>query len=121
MNIAQVYPLKTLAEKFNGLGDPWTLLFEMAQNRAREAGYPDDLVPFWVFPDGPDKIRRHTPVYPFSKDAERIDHLKKALVTYRMVLGQPRQEDLVNFLQQRFEKDIDRNELLNYRIDLSPH
>jgi hypothetical protein len=120
-NIAQRYPLHTLVGKLNGSGDPWAILFEMAQNDAKEAGYPDELVPFWVFPEGQHKIRRHTPVYPFSKDAERIDILKNGLVTYRMVLGQPRQEDLVNFLQQRFDEGLDINELLKYRIDLSPN
>ena len=120
-NIAQRYPLHTLVGKLNGSGDPWAILFEMAQNDAKEAGDPDELVPFWVFPEGQHKIRRHTPVYPFSKDAERIDILKNGLVTYRMVLGQPRQEDLVNFLQQRFDEGLDINELLKYRIDLSPN
>ena len=120
-NIAQRYPLHTLVGKLNGSGDPWATLFEMAQNDAKEAGYPDELVPFWVFPEGQHKIRRHTPVYPFSKDAERIDILKNGLVTYRMVLGQPRQEDFVNFLQQRFDEGLDINELLKYRIDLAPN
>jgi hypothetical protein len=120
-NIAQRYPLHTLVGKLNGSGDPWAILFEMAQNDAKEAGYPDELVPFWVFPEGQHKIRRHTPVYPFSKDAERIDILKNGLVTYRMVLGQPRQEDLVNFLQQRFDEGLAINELLKFRIDLSPN
>jgi hypothetical protein len=120
-NIAQRYPLHTLVGKLNGSGDPWAILFEMAHNDAKKAGYPDELVPFWVFPDGQHKIRRHTPVYPFSKDAERIDILKNGLVTYRMVLGQPRQEDLVNFLQQRVDEGLDIKELLKYRVDLSPN
>jgi hypothetical protein len=92
----------------------------MAQNDAKKDGHPDELVPFWVFPEGLHKIRRHTPVYPFSKDAERIDILKNGLVTYRMVLGQPRQEDLVDFLRQRIEEGMDPNEFSKYRIDLSP-
>jgi len=120
-NIAQKYPLHTLVGKLKDSGDPWSILFEMAQNDAKEAGYTDGLVPFWVFPEGRHKIRRHTAVYPFSKDAERIDILKNGLVTYRMVLGQPRQEDLVNFLQQRINDGFDINDLLKYRIDLSPH
>jgi hypothetical protein len=119
-NIAQTYPLHSLVGKFNGSGDPWALLFEMAHNVAREAGHSDDLVPYWVFPGGVHKIRRHTPAYPFSKDAEHIDNLKKSLVTYRMVLGQPRQEDLVAFLQQQFDKGLDPDEFLKYRIDLAP-
>jgi hypothetical protein len=37
-----------------------------------------------------------------------------------MVLGQPRQEDLVDFLRQRIEEGMDPNEFSKYRIDLSP-
>jgi len=38
-----------------------------------------------------------------------------------MVFGQPRQEDLVQFLQNQSEQQlIDLDELLKYRIDLSP-
>jgi hypothetical protein len=120
LNIAQRYPLRTLAGKTNGLGDPWALLFQSAQNDAREAGNPDDLVPFWIFPEGNYKICRHVPMFPFSKDVERYETLKNNLVTYRMVLGQPRQEDLVNFLQQRFEEGFNSDEFLKFRIDLTP-
>lgn len=92
----------------------------MAHEAAMEDGNLDEIVPYWVFPEGNFKIRRHVPMYPFNKDIERYETLKNSLVTYRMVLGQPRQEDLVNFLQQRFDEGIDVDEYLKCRIDLTP-
>ena len=56
---------------------------------------------------------------PFSKEIERNETLKNYIVSYRMVLGQPRKEDLVDFLQQRFEEVIDVDEYLKCRIDLT--
>ena len=41
-------------------------------------------------------------------------------VAYLMVLGQPRQEDLVNFLQKRFEDEVNPENFLMFRIDLTP-
>jgi hypothetical protein len=37
-----------------------------------------------------------------------------------MVLGQPRQQDLVEYLQQRFQSGIDPEEFSKFRVDLSP-
>ena len=42
------------------------------------------------------------------------------LVAYRMVLGQPRQEDLVNFLSRRLEEEKGQGMFKDWRIDLSP-
>ena len=49
-----------------------------------------------------------------------MDTVLKTLVAYRMVFGQPRQEDLVKYLQNRMEQEVDPDQLLKYRIDLSP-
>jgi hypothetical protein len=65
-------------------------------------------------------VERHVPAYPLSKDALRLERLRKALVLYRMVFGQARQEELLGFLQQR----VPEAELLDLaarlRIDLTP-
>jgi hypothetical protein len=37
-----------------------------------------------------------------------------------MVLGQPRQEDLVKYLESRLGSDLEPDDLLKYRIDLTP-
>jgi hypothetical protein len=57
---------------------------------------------------------------PFSKDIERDETLINCIVSYRMVLRPPMQEDLVDFLSLRFEEGIDVDEYLKCRIDLTP-
>jgi hypothetical protein len=66
------------------------------------------------------KVIRYIPVMPLSRDRERLSSLSKALIAYRMVMGQPRQEDLVYYLQKRFEAGLNAEEFLKYKIDLSP-
>ncbi|SPD74790.1 conserved hypothetical protein [uncultured Desulfobacterium sp.] len=120
-NISYNYPLSNLVEEELFLKDPWALLFDLAKKDALKKGFNDELVPFWIYPNGQYKIRRYAPVFPFSKETDRMQALRKSLVTYRMVLGQSRQEDLVNYLNQKFEKEsLDQNDFLKYRIDLSP-
>ena len=66
------------------------------------------------------KIERYVPCLPLSRDIERLKDLKNTLVAYRMVFGQPRQEDLVEFLKKYLDQDEIRREIENFRIDLSP-
>jgi len=102
-----------------GADDPWAAAFALAC--ADRAAEDCDLVPFWVYPiDGGVSVERHAPAYPLSKDALRLERLRKALVLYRMVFGQARQEELLGFLQDR----VPEAELLGLaaklRIDLTP-
>ena len=100
-----------------GSSDVWRALFEAAR-----AGSSDGrgLVPYWLFPvaDGA-HIERHVPALPLSWDASQLQALKRSLAVYRMVFGQPRQDDLVAFLLERVppEKLEEIEPLL--RIDLS--
>ena len=69
---------------------------------------------------GTSKIERHVPAIPLSKEVSQFAELKKSLVLYRMVFGQNRQEDLINYLQQQ-ASDVELQELAQAcRIDLSP-
>jgi len=98
--------------------DPWNELFELARQQ-RQPGQ-NDLVPYWLF-DGPCAIERHVPCLPFSRETRRIEELKHALVLYRMVFGQPRQEDLLDFLRRRFSDPGQAAKAASVlRIDLSP-
>lgn len=117
-NIAKHFGLAKLRDNRSNL-DPWDFLFQQAVNsRPKDR---DDIVPFWIFETKNGfKIDRHIPCMPLSRDIERLMDLKRTLVTYRMVFGQPRQEDLVEFLKRIMdEKDI-LNEIVDFRIDLSP-
>ena len=46
------------------------------------------------------KIERFVPLYPFSKDIEKFNNLIKILTFYRLTFGQPRQEELVEALDE---------------------
>jgi hypothetical protein len=118
-NIAKAFPLSQVATA-HPLCDPWATAFDAAR-QARHAE-SDDLVPYWIFEtDGGEQVYRHIPILPLSKDCEHLDELRLALAAYRLVLGQPRQEDLLAWICRHVRKDEDREHMLaNLRIDLSP-
>jgi hypothetical protein len=118
-NVSRAFPLSALKTFDLKLKDPWEVMFRLALKNRQEG--LNDLVPYWIYEveDGY-SIRRHVPTFPLSSDREHLENLRKTLVAYRMVLGQPRQEDLVHYLQMRFEEGVDPNEFLKFRIDLSP-
>ena len=116
-NLAEHYGLSALAARVQPLDDPWAYLFAQAeQDRCEDT----DLIPYWIYEKGKSKIERHVPALPLSREWEQLENLKKALVVYRMVFGQPRQEDLLNFLQSRLSGDVRIEDVLKYRIDLTP-
>jgi hypothetical protein len=113
---------KNLAARYGLLAtaaapDPWDALF--ARAAADRGTASSDLVPYWVF-DGPWKIERHVPLFPLSRDASRFEDLKRSLTVYRLVFGQPRQEDLLGFLKARVGSETSLERLLTYRINLTP-
>lgn len=97
--------------------DPWESLFSIA--RTQRAAGTNDLVPYWVFNgNGKFKIRRYIPALPLSRERAASVRLRAALGAYRLVFGQPRQEDLLAFLQSAHaQRDIAAD---LYSIDLSP-
>ena len=117
-NIAKHFGLKKLRENRYEM-DPWAFLFKQAViGRPKKK---DDIVPFWVFETKNGyKIERHIPCLPLSRDIERLKELKDTLVAYRMVFGQPRQEDLVEFLKRFMGQEEMCKEIKNFQIDLSP-
>ncbi|MFP4038045.1 MAG: helicase-related protein, partial [Desulfobacteraceae bacterium] len=117
-NLARVFPLGSLDGE-RPSQDPWEVMFRMALAQ-REEGLTD-LVPFWSYDiENGYCIRRCVPTFPLSRDREHLDHLQSTLVAYRMVLGQPRQEDLVNFLSRRLAEEVGEGVLDAYRIDVWP-
>ena len=98
-NLAKVFGLADLKVAAQEQIDPWRMLFQYAL--ADRADGQNDLIPYWVFePENGLKINRFIPALPLSRDLEMLKNLQGSLAAYRMVMGQPRQEDLVNFLQQ---------------------
>ncbi len=72
-------------------------------------------MPYWVFP-GRAVIERHVPVLALSREVGQLSALKRSLALYRLVFGQPRQDDLVSLLAEIEDQAI----LDELRIDLSP-
>ena len=71
--------------------------------------------PYWVFPlkDG-HRIERYVPALPLSRELHAYKRLMRTVGAYRLVIGQPRQEDLLRYLGDDAEK------LADLFIDLSP-
>jgi hypothetical protein len=78
-----------------------------------------DIRPFWVY-EGDAHIERHVPLIPLSREVERLERLKRSLAAYRMVFGQPRQEDLVAFVRSRVDGDELGHLVEQLRVDLGP-
>lgn len=115
-NVALELGRAVIRERWKAGTDPWRILFEEA--RARRGS---DLLAFWLFEtDGGAKVERRVPLLPLSQDAVQLARLKRGLALYRLVFGQPRQEDLMAHLGDRLSpEDIDRV-VAEWRIDLSP-
>ena len=98
--------------------DPWEAMFDAAvSHRADEIG---DLVPYWMYStEGGARIERYVPALPLSREIEKLELLKRSLAAYRLVFGQPRQEDLIAFLD-RVAKDRPDIDLDSLTLDLSP-
>jgi hypothetical protein len=84
-----------------------------------QAGADTDLVPYWIC-DGPVKVERRVPMLPFSREIKRLDWLKRSLTVYRLAFGQPRQADLLEYLQSLSGKEMTAEDLADLQIRLEP-
>lgn len=57
------------------------------------------------------------PALPYTSEVEAFAKLKRQLAAYRVVFGQPRQEELLDLLDQ---SQITREQLEAWSIDLAP-
>jgi hypothetical protein len=98
--------------------DPWTRLFELAAEQSEDKS---GLSPYWVYPvEGGAHIERHVPALPLSREESQLPALRNSLAVYRMVFGQPRQDDLIEFLSRRLGPDALASRIDSLRIDLTP-
>lgn len=116
-NVAKLWGTRALADL--PTGDVWTWMFNAAaQNRSSTSS---DLVPYWVMDvEGGAKIERRFLITPFSVEASRAIRLKRSLALYRMVFGQPRQEDLLMHLMETFSAEEAPCIAERWRISLEP-
>jgi hypothetical protein len=95
--------------------DPWATMFAHARAAANS---DSDLEPYWLC-DGPVKIERIVLALPYSREGPRLARLKRAVAVYRLAFGQPRQDDLLAWLE-RLEGDLSASELAELQISLRP-
>ena len=117
-NVASSVGSAAVSEALPSFADPWDELFALAASNTEDSD--GEMIPYWVFNDGPARIERLVPTLPFSRDSMRLPRLRKSLAAYRLAFGQPRQEELMEYL----DADKTDAELLKLvsklRIDLSP-
>ena len=105
----------------------WEHVFAAVAGAPDVQGYKHGLYPHWIFePRGGqvERIRRHLYFYADSQDASRYEELKERLALYRLVFGQPRQQDLLDRIQRTVRaesgRELSYTELTRYMINLSP-
>ena len=117
-NLAEAYGLQALCQLAEIPSDPWKAMFDLAV-KDRSNG-TSDLVPYWIFEGGETRVERRVPLIPYSREVGQLARLKRGLALYRLVFGQPRQEDLLGFLNDKLpEEDVERI-VEEWKIDLSP-
>jgi hypothetical protein len=100
------------------VADPWDAMFDEASRGITRRDLKD-IEPFWVY-EGPARVERHVPLIPLSREVEQLERLKRSLAAYRMVFGQPRQEDLIAFLGDRAGPGGLEVLTQQLRVDLAP-
>ena len=121
-NIAQKVGARAIEQARDALArgerlSPWELAYHLADDEYEGDG---GLVPHWVFTEGEARIQRHSPVLPMSRDVDRVDTLRRSLAVYRMVFGQPRQDDLLEFILREVSDERTDSLATALTVDLSP-
>ena len=114
-NVAERYGLNALSG-LHEEGDPWQTLFRIASQEKTNG--ISDLVPYWIFEEGSARVERRIPLLPYSKEVGKLKRLKQGLALYRMVFGQPRQEDLLFSLSQNNSHEV--TDFSKWFISLQP-
>ena len=81
-----------------GVTNPWHAVFQAAAREDKQG--LGDLKPFWIS-EGNAKIQRRIMALPLSCDEEQWKRLQESLALYRLVFGQPRQEDMLAMFRRR--------------------
>lgn len=119
-NVAPAHGLAALASHWTAEQyDPWTALFECAARQRQP--HESELSPYWVYEvEGGATIERRVPLLPYSREVGKLERLKRSLALYRLVFGQPRQEDLLVHLERHMSREDAENALRDWRVELAP-
>jgi hypothetical protein len=99
-----------------GHDDPWQTMFDVAR---AETDNDSDLIPFWIY-EGPVKVELRVPMLPFSREVRKLEWLKRSLTVNRLAFGQPRQEDLLEYLHSLMGTAMPAEDLAELQIRLQP-
>jgi len=108
-NVDSAHGGEALASAKSG-ANPWEYAFNAASDHP-ELG---EFSPWWIYP-GDARVERLVVHFPLSREDAQYERLRDSLTLYRMMLGQPRQEDMMELLQQRGVTD---SEVV--QLDLAP-
>lgn len=107
--------------------DPWENMFDEADKQWRQESSTDysEMVPYWCLPkeiirehaNDLEYIERLVPLYPMSIDEIRYKRLIEVLSLYRLTMGQPRQEELLQLLEGK----VTSEQMQKLLFDLSPY
>ena len=115
-NIAMLHLMEALE---SGYQDLWVAMFRVADKHISDNGR--GLIPYWLYQvENGAWVERHVPMYPLSKDIVRYSDLRRSLGAYRMVFGQPRQDELLEYLLDKLDPEKLEKCVESARIDLSP-
>ncbi len=104
-----------LSEPVSGeRASPWKMLERLADSRLAD---PSGLRPWWVCTDA--AIRRYVFDVPGSEQRQRFAWMKEQRLLYRLALGQPNQEDLLEVLAGR--ADLTPEKLREVSVGLSAY
>ena len=112
---------RNIAKLYNTIFS-WNEMFKNASEELK--GNNSEMVPFWFLPlddkhfkeIATEKIERIVPMYPLSEDISKYHRLIKVLSLYRLTMGQPRQEELLQMLEDKVAPD----QLKQLLFDLCP-
>lgn len=126
-NISVDHPFALIANTSKRSSNLWADLFVSLRDASTGIQrFKHGLYPHWIYQGGTGAcamVRRHMAFYMGSKDVYRYQNLKLGLSLYRLVFGQPRQQDILETLLKK-HPNADSSEvskrLARYIINLSP-
>ncbi|MET4607634.1 hypothetical protein ABIB90_007138 [Bradyrhizobium sp. JR4.1] len=115
LNLAE-RQIHTVRSSATAARDPWSYMFDRARS---ESDAHADIVPYWIY-EGSVRIERRVPMLPFSREVTRLEWLKQSLTVYRLAFGQPRQDDLLEYLARLAGNGVSVDTLNDLQIRLEP-
>lgn len=118
--------------KFFGDKFSWNEMFAEADKKWREESQSkySEMVPYWCLPkeiiskseeNGLEHIERIVPLYPMSLDEIKYRRLIDVMSLYRLTMGQPRQEELLQLLDGKVSEEQIEKLLFNLSPYNKPH